>query len=94
MGNDMAIDNITSQTTEFAAATAPEFKFASAEIMGASSKFIHLFESAKAMEMPVGMGTLATLATAMATTSPTLTAAVGIGAAINGMVKGSKSPTR
>ncbi|MDX2094725.1 MAG: hypothetical protein SFW64_02125 [Alphaproteobacteria bacterium] len=71
----------------------PEFKFASARISGISENFAHLLESAKAMEMPLGMGTLATLATAMTTSSATLTAAVGIGAAINGMFSGNKKET-
>lgn len=89
------LPNNTSEAAQLAAQMDKIFGFTgAAEVTGASGKIAHLFESAKAMEMPIGMGTLATLGTAMISYSPTMTAAVGIGAALNGMFSSSKKSDR
>lgn len=104
MGNLMTVtptSNLTSVSnpvTEAAAALDKIYGFTGQVHVGqASGKISHMFESAKAMEMPIGLGTLATLGTAIVSTSPTVTAAMGLGFFINGMFSGSKKdnpPTR
>jgi len=61
------LPSITSETTQLAAQMAPEFKFGTAEITGASATHLHLFESARALTPSVGKAVTTGAAITMAT---------------------------
>lgn len=95
MGNDMAIDNLTSETTQLAARMAPEFGFKGAcEITAAcpkaSASLFSFSESAMALTETAGKAVIGGMTAAMTTGSPFVAGAVGLGIAVHTAFSGGK----
>ena len=91
--------NITSETTQLAAQSAPEFKFSGpVEITGASAKHAALIasmhESAYALTETAGKSLTAGAAAGLLTQNPVIGLAVGGAVAFHTVFSGSKKGTR